>query len=215
MEGTARKIRGLIGLLLTAAIMPACSGEPDEETLLRYARARGMYAEGRFSEAASLLSGMKRFSPALILLGKAEYFAGEGERAEAAFRRAVKLNPSAFEARLYLARILRGRGEREEAEGITESLLADNPQDIRVLRFGSGLAREGGKTAEAAALLDQAAELSAESALVFLDRARLRWIAGRGEDALEDLGRARAMLPRDTPLLKSIEHLESLVREAL
>jgi tetratricopeptide (TPR) repeat protein len=208
------KIRGITGILL-AAILPACSGEAGDEAFLRYTSARGMYAEGRFSEAAALLSNLKKFPPALILLGKAEYFAGEGEKAETAFRRAIKLNPSAFEAKLYLARILRSRGEREEAEKLAESLLADNPQDLRVLRFSSGLARESGKTAEAVVLLDRAAELSAENALVFLDRARLRWIAGRGKDALEDLGRARAMLPWDTPLLKSIEHLESLIREAL
>jgi hypothetical protein len=83
------------------------------------------------------------------------------------------------------------------------------------LRFASGLALERGNTGEAAALLDQAAELAAECALVMLDRARLRWIAGRGAEALADLARARAMLPPDTPLVRSVANLESRIMEAL
>ena len=98
---------------------------------------------------------------------------------------------------------------------ITESLIADNPFEIRTLRFAAELAYETGKNEEAAALLDRAAELSAESAMVLLDRARLRWIAGNGADALQDLSRAKAMLPWDTPLLRSIENLEYRIMEAL
>ena len=84
-----------------------------------------------------------------------------------------------------------------------------------MLRFASNLALERGKTGEAAALLDQAAELSAESALVLLDRARLHWTAGRGVEALEDLSRAKAMLPWETPLARSVEYLETSIKEAL
>jgi hypothetical protein len=82
------------------------------------------------------------------------------------------------------------------------------------LRFASGLVLEKGNTGEAQALLDKAAELSAECALTLLDRARLRWIAGRGAEALEDLARTKAMLPGDTPLARSVENLESRIREA-
>jgi tetratricopeptide (TPR) repeat protein len=215
------KMKGLVPVLACFPwlgiffILAACSPKPNEEDLSRYVRARSLYAGGRFEEAAAMLSGLENFPPALVLRGKAEYFAGEDEKAEAFFRQAVKRNPSAFEARLYLAWILRARGDYPEAEKIAEALLADNPQDIRTLRLSSSLAGERGKTEEAVAFLDEAAELSAEGALVLLDRARLRWIAGRGGEALEDLSRARAMLPPDTPLLRSIEHLETAVKEAM
>jgi hypothetical protein len=63
--------------------------------------------------------------------------------------------------------------------------------------------------------LDRASEFSAESAMVLLDRARLRWIAGNSNEALEDLSRARAMLPWDTPLLRSILNLENIIKGAL
>jgi tetratricopeptide (TPR) repeat protein len=174
-----------------------------------------MYAQGRFAESAGLLAALNHFPPALVLRAKAEYFSGELEKAEQSCRRAIKRRHSSLEAKLYLARILRDRGDLTEAAQAAESLLADNPQDIRALRFASGLALERGNTGEAAALLDQAAELAAECALVMLDRARLRWIAGRGAEALADLARARAMLPPDTPLVRSVANLESRIMEAL
>jgi tetratricopeptide (TPR) repeat protein len=202
-------------ILFCAASLFAGSCAAAEEDLYRYARAGEMYAQGRFSETAELLEGIKNFPPALVLRAKAEYFSGELEKSENSCRLAIRRRPSAYEARLYLARILRDKGEPAGAERIAESLLTDNPQDIRALRFASGLARERGKTEEAAAFLDQAAELSAECALVLLDRSRLHWTAGRGTQALEDLALAKAMLPRDTPLSRSVEHLESSIKEAL
>jgi len=56
-------------------------------------------------------------------------------------------------------------------------------------------------------------EASAESALVFLDRARLRWAGGNGGGALEDLGRAKVLLTRDSPILRAVETLESIISE--
>lgn len=186
-----------------------------EEDLQRYARAGDMYAQGRFAETIGLLEGMNTFPPALVLKAKAEYFSGELEKAEKTCRQAIRQRHSSYEARLYLARILRDRGDQSGAGKITESLLADNPQDIRALRLASNLALERGKAGEAAALLDQAAELSAESAFVLLDRARLHWTAGRGPEALEDLTRAKAMLPWETPLSRSVEYLETSIKESL
>ena len=188
---------------------------PDTETIRLYARASSAYATGRFAETseitAEILKGQKRFVPALVLRAKAEYFSGNFDSAEDSCKRAIKLRPSSFEAKYFLARVLREKGDLPGAVKLTESLLADNPQDIRALRLASDLAFESGKTDEAAVFLDRAAESSAESALVLLDRARLRWIAGKGPEALEDLSRAKAMLPWDTPLLPSITNLENII----
>jgi len=127
----------------------------------------------------------------------------------------LKKQPSFYEGKLYLARILREKGETDTAVRVTESLLADYPQDIRALRFAAELAGESKKYDEAVIFLDKAAELSAESALVFLDRARLRWVAGKGQEALEDLSRAKALLPWDTPLLRIINNLERTIKEVM
>jgi tetratricopeptide (TPR) repeat protein len=187
----------------------------NDETLIRYARAQKSYREGGFSETIKLLQDIRQFVPALVLRGKAEYFSGEPEAAERSFRRARKHNPASAEAGLYLGRILRERGDRAGAEALAEALLADDPLDVRVLRLAADLAWEGGKADSAIAYLDRAAEASAESALVFVDRARARWTAGKGQDALEDLAKAQVLLPWDTPLARSIKNLETTIREAL
>jgi tetratricopeptide (TPR) repeat protein len=190
----------------------SCAKSPDIETIRLYVRASDAYAQGRFTEAAELLHKQNNFPPALVLRAKAEYFSDNLDKAEKSCRRAVKLRPSLLEANLYLARILREKGDLKGADTVMESLLADNPQDIRALRLAAELASDAGKFDEAAVFLDRAAEFSAESALVLLDRARLRWTSGKGAQALEDLSRARAMLPWDTPLLRSISNLEKTIK---
>jgi tetratricopeptide (TPR) repeat protein len=196
-----------------AAVLLSCKAV-DEQTLIQYARAGDLYRQGRFADTSELLAGVKKFPPALSLRGKAEYFSGDLDKAELYCRRAVRYRPTAFEAKLYLARILREKGDVQGAEKLAFDLLADNPYEIRTLRFAAALARQQGKLHEAQSLLDQAAELSAESAMVLLERARMHWTAGRSEQALEDLERANAMLPWDTPLAKSIKQLESIIMEA-
>ena len=200
--------------VIIAVFFVSCSAV-DEQTLFQYARAREMYAQGRFAEASELLKETKTFAPALSLRAKSEYFSGDLDKAELLCRRAVRYRPTAFETKLYLARVLREKGDTQNAEKLAFDLLADNPADVRTLRFASALAQQQGKIHEAQVLLDQAAELSAENAMVLLERARLHWVAGRSAQALEDLNRANAMLPWDTPLARSIEQLESLIREAV
>ena len=201
-------------LVITAVLFSvSCAKTTDTETIRQYAHAAEAYSTGNFYKTMEILNEEKKFPPALVLRAKAEYFYGDLENAEKSCRRALKLRPSSFEAKLFLARILCEKGKLENAVQLMESLLADNPQDIRALRFAAELAGETGRNDEAAALLDRAAEFSAESAMVLLDRARLRWIAGKGKEALEDLSRARAMLPWDTPLLQSIINLEKVIKE--
>jgi len=185
------------------------------ETIHLYARAYEAYAQGRFAETTEILRGAKNFPPAIMLRAKAEFFSGDFENAEISCRKMLRLRPSSYEAKLYIVRILREKGSLPEAIKAAESLLADYPQDIRVLRLAAELAGDAGKNDEAVIFLDRAAEHSAESAMVLLDRARLRWTAGRETEAMEDLSRAKAMLPWDTPLLRSIINLENLIKEVM
>jgi len=197
-----------------AFLFSSCGKQADTETMRVYARASAAYSRGRLADVTGLLSGINHFPPAMMLRAKAEYFLGDFTSAEDTCRKAVKLRPSLTEANLYLARILREKGDYSGAQGIIHSMLSDNPQDIRVLRLAAELAADMGKFDEAAVYLDRASEHSAESALALLDRARLFWVSGRAEDALQDLSRARAMLPWETPLLRSISNLENMIMEA-
>jgi tetratricopeptide (TPR) repeat protein len=204
-------MRGVLLFILCAALVSCVNDTADNETLLLYAKASSVYAKGSYAETAELLAGVKDFVPALVLRGKALYFRGDDDGAESAFRKALRLNPSSAEASLFLARLLRDSDRNDEAARRTEALIRDNPQDIRALRLASDLASAGGDSENAAAFLDRAVEASAETALVFIDRARLRWIGGNGEGALEDLRRAEALLPWDTALSRSIGELRFLI----
>jgi tetratricopeptide (TPR) repeat protein len=199
-------------LFALCADLVSCSKDrADDETLILYAKASSVYAKGNYAETAKILADTKNFVPALVLKGKALYFCGDDNEAESVFRKALRLNPSSAEASLFLARLLRDSGRNDEAMRRTEALIRDNSQDIRALRLASDLASAGGDSENAAAFLDRAVEASAETALVFIDRARLRWIGGNGNGALEDLRRAEALLPWDTALSRSIGELRFLI----
>jgi tetratricopeptide (TPR) repeat protein len=201
--------------LLCITVISCSSAVPDDEVLLLYARSQDVYREGRFVKAAGMLAGERNFVPALVLRGKAEYLSGDLAAARKSLKRALSIKPGNTEASLFLARLCRETGEDDEAQKLTEKILADNPQDIRALRFAAELAKEKGAAGEAASavLLDRAVEASAESALVFLDRARLRWIGGNSAGALEDLECARILLSQDNPVMKAILKLESIISE--
>jgi predicted Zn-dependent protease len=207
---------GLFILCLAGSLVLSCSSkEPNEETLLLYAKASSVYREGRYTEAASMLSDERTFPPSLILRGKALYFSGDDDEAEKLLRRALALRPGNTEAGLYLARLGREKGNLKDARQLIDKILSDDPQNIRALRLAAEIAKDTGPQGEAmaAAYLDQAAEASVESALVFLDRARNRWVSGNGKAALEDLGRAKALLPDNSPLLRSVNNLELIITE--
>jgi tetratricopeptide (TPR) repeat protein len=201
-------MRCLLLIVFCPALFVSCAKEKvDESTLFLYAKAQALYAEGDFTETAKILNGVENFSPALIIRGKSRYFCGEDTRAETDFRRALHLNPSAAEAALFLARLLRDCEKDKDAKILTESLIRNNPQDIRALRLASDLASARGDSEAASAFLDRAVEASTEAALVFIDRARLRWTAGNNSGALEDLARAEILLPPGNSLSGSISAL--------
>jgi len=202
-------------ILFTTGVCGACKEKTNVDDIKLYANALGLYSNGEFSKTAELLSGVNKFLPALTLRAKAEYFSGGLNQAEKSCRRVLKYQPANFEVKLYLARIFREMGQSEKVKELVDGMMADNPNDLRLLRFAAVFAEEQGNMVQAAMLLDKAAELSADSAMVLLDRARLRWIAGKGTDALEDLSRAKAMLPTGVPVFRSIYQLEKTIKEVL
>lgn len=208
-------ICGLACAIMASAVL-SCSPAAkslDKDSLIVYAKAKDLYEKGDFAAAFSALEqekGAARFPPALVLKGKAAYFSGDAERAESAFKQALRARSSSTEALLYLARIARETGRDDEAKKRAESLLADDPSNVRTLRLAASLAADKGETgkAEALAFLDRAIEASSETALAFIERARLRWSSGNTAGALEDLSRARALSGENSPLARAVTRLE-------
>ncbi|MDR0527189.1 MAG: tetratricopeptide repeat protein [Spirochaetaceae bacterium] len=200
----------------------SCSSKTDEETMRLYVRASAFFNEGKFNEAKMLLSGenstkaINHFIPALVLRGKTEYFLNDYKAAEADFRAVLKQNSAHTDATLYLARIMRERGETAGALSLIEALLASDPNDVRVLRFAYELLRNS-EEGEAASIayLDRAVQAGTESAYVLLERARRHWTAGRTEEAISDLSGARALAGEGTALKRVIDNLEKNILEGI
>lgn len=205
-------------IIIVSLLFSACrQKQPNEETLRQYSRASAAYSEGRFSEAAEMLESLASFPPALVLRGKALYFSDQGDEAEKSLRKALSIRPSSTEASIYLVRILKEHGKLEEAESIVTSLISDDPSDIRAFRLAAELSFLKGPAGESqgTVYLDKAIEASTEAALAFLDRARHRWVSGNGNGALSDLRAAKALVPANSALSRSIVTLERTIVEAL
>ncbi|MDR0557878.1 MAG: tetratricopeptide repeat protein [Treponema sp.] len=220
-------MKNLLFILPSASIVfvvaASCAYRVDNETLLLYAKAKNIYDNGDMSGTAAALARdgwaarLGAFPPALMLRGKASYFTDNLDEAEKVFRKALKIRPSAVEASLYLARIMRETGRGGEARNIVEGLLSDDPSNIRVLRLAAATALDNGKAGEAEAVnyLDRAIEASVETALVFIERARIRWISGNAASALDDLERAKTLVCDNEPLSRSIHQLERAIKEVI
>ncbi|MDR1177424.1 MAG: tetratricopeptide repeat protein [Spirochaetaceae bacterium] len=209
-----RGVTGGTGLFLLCILSASCGASlPSPDDMSRYAKARSVYAEGRFQEAAALLLPLKAFPQALTLRGKALYFQGQLEEAGEALARARKLRPSSFEAGLYLARLRSEQGDHEGARELVEELLADDSENIRALRYASELAFLQERPGDGFAFLEKAAGAGGEFALVFLDRARIRWIRGDGKGALEDLEKASLLAGEEGLLGRAVAGLQKTIKE--
>ncbi|MDR1468857.1 MAG: tetratricopeptide repeat protein [Spirochaetaceae bacterium] len=216
-----RFIRLVGGIVLAGFVLFACSACSGQKTgseaeLVRYVRAKVLYDEGRFADALQLLA-KETFIPSQILRGKAFFFSGDRENAEKQLRAVLKKRPSAVEASLYLARVLREKGEGGAAETIVNQILSDDPQNVRALRLAADLQKDKGPeySAEALAYLDRAVEASMETAMAILERARHKWLLGKDAEALADLAGAKTLFPPDTPALKVVDNLQATIEELL
>jgi tetratricopeptide (TPR) repeat protein len=187
-----------------------------EAQLLLYTRAKSLYDAGDFAGTIQLLE-KEKWPQAMVLRGKAFFFSDDGENAEKQFRAVLKKRPSAVEASIYLARILREKGEGEAAMQMVNEIISDDPQNVRALRLAAELQKDKGPeySAEALAYLDRAVDSSMETAMAILERARYKWIMGKDNEALADLAGAKALFPPDTPVTKVVDNLQATIQEFL
>lgn len=216
MQPSSRRIRRIVAIALTA-MLSACGNRHRDRAVSLYAAAAAAYDEGRHEAARA---GAERsleldssFLPALVLAGKAAYFADDGPASILALRRGVRVSPRAGEAALWLARAYRAAGRTGDAWRTCESLLSSDPSSVPALRLASSLALDEGRAAEAYAYLDMAIASAAEGGLAFADRAALRWAKGDREGSLADLDAAIAVLPRGSASRIAATSLRASIEE--
>lgn len=210
---TIRQILLTIIMIALFVLFQGCGhgesgGQLSGEELDRYNRALGLYSEGRYEEAAGLISSLGGAYAAQVLRGKALFFSETYAEAEKTFRKALDLRPSSVEARLYLAFIQRASGSETEARRLAEDILVDDPGNLRAYRLLVDLTED---QQNKGALLNQALDSAGDVALLFVERARSRWIAGDGSGALQDLAAALALLPSDSIMRPPVESLRATI----
>ena len=130
------------------------------------------------------------------------FFAQMGRAAEAAseYRAAIRLAPRFPAAYINLSDLQRAEGKEPEAERTLRDGLSKMPDDA-VLHHALGLSlARSGRSAEAIAELKRASELSADAPFSYAYAVALH-SAGKLDDALAILERARTRHPRDRDVL--------------
>jgi tetratricopeptide (TPR) repeat protein len=204
-------------MTLTAVIVSACTRlnilAPGGKALTLYVRAAERYNEGRYEESANLLKGIRFFIPALVLRGKSFFFLSQFDKAERSFRTALFLSPPQIESALYLARIFRAQGESAKAAETVKSILANDRGNVAALRLAALIEEDlhPDNDGQAAPYLERALESSQEIALVFLERARLRWKSGDAAGSLRDIEAAKTIAAGGGPIYLAAENLEKIM----
>ncbi|HKZ76856.1 MAG TPA: protein kinase [Pyrinomonadaceae bacterium] len=136
-----------------------------------------------------------------VLKGLGE--AGDHQKAEAAFQKALSLDPDLLEARMHMVFIDLTKGEKQHARDEVERLRQEYPNDVGVHFVRGVLARLDSKYDRALRSFDRMVRLNpAELVVVSYNRARIQMYQGKYEEALRELERGAAMEP-DHPLIKT------------
>jgi TolB-like protein/Flp pilus assembly protein TadD len=108
------------------------------------------------------------------------------ELARQAVQRALRLDPTSYEARFAAASLFTGTGEKENREHEKElrALLVERPDDKRVLRATASVLRYlPDREEETIQLYDRAARLPGGDPLALYNKALALWFAGRAREA--------------------------------
>ncbi len=211
-----RKIGFLPAVALLAAtavlfFLGSCSAKrASEKELAAYAEAKILYSQGRLVEAEEALSVFSKSTSlpqARFLLGKTKFFRGDFEGASLVFNGLVRKFPEYREARIWLARALLEQGKKDEAERMTDTLLAEDAGDMRVYYLAGMIKAAKGDVRGSLGYLERSAELGDELAKTYFELARIYYQFGQDEKAEERLKRARSVLQPGNPMLEGIEEL--------
>jgi serine/threonine protein kinase/tetratricopeptide (TPR) repeat protein len=136
-----------------------------------------------------------------VLKGLGE--AGDHEKAEKAFNKALALDPKLLEARMHMVFIYLSRDEKERAREEVERLRDEYPNDVGVNFVRGVLARLDGEYDRALRSFDRMVRLNpAELVVASYNRARIFMYQGRYEDALLELDQGAELEP-DHPLIRT------------
>ncbi len=163
---------------------------------------RAIERDPNFALAYSALGGCF-VNRSLKGLGKA----GDHEKAESAFSKALALDPKLLEARMHMVFIHLHRGEKQKAREDVQRLRGEYPNDVGVHFVRGVLARLDGDYDRALRSFDRMIRLNpAERVVASYNRARILGYRGQHEEALAELDEGAKLEP-DHPLIRAFRAL--------
>jgi tetratricopeptide (TPR) repeat protein len=172
------------------------SREDSDESIKHFERA--VFLDPNFALAHCALGGAYANRVIKGFGGAADY-----ERAEAAFERALALDPKLLEARLHMVFILLARGDKAQARERVAAMQREAPNDVGVQFVSATLARLDGRYEEALEAFARMVKINpAERVVVSYNRARIFMYQRRYDDALAELDLGAAAEPAH-PLVKT------------
>jgi tetratricopeptide (TPR) repeat protein len=162
--------------------------------------------EGKFPEAVTLLEGITAHSPSpvlLDLLGDAHTQAHELAKAEAAYRKAVEIDPSELSHQRGLGQTLLAEEKYPEALKVYEKLSDVMPDDSDVYLRIAQIYRELHQLDKAEENLVKARQYAPGSLEVMYNEAMLYQAQGRFEDAIRVLSDAVTGIKGQSPTVPS------------
>jgi Flp pilus assembly protein TadD len=167
---------------------------PQTAREVSYEEAEAAYNDKRYEDAVELFScyaDQKGENPwGFYMLGLSAWKAGENERAEAAFARAIELDPRHVKSFINLSRVLLETGRPDEAMEKIDSALAIDPRSNTAYRLKGRASALLGDKDDAIAAYRKAIEIDDKDAWSMNNLALIYIQAGRFGDALPPLARA-------------------------
>jgi len=159
---------------------------------------RAVQLDPKFAQAHSALGGCY-VNRVMKGLGEARDY----ELAQAAFSKALALDPTLLEARMHMVFIYLSSNQKQQAREEVERLRSEYPNDVGVHFVRGVLARLDGEYDRALRSFERMVRLNpAELVVASYNRARIFMYQRRWDDALHELDQGAAMEP-DHPLVRT------------
>jgi tetratricopeptide (TPR) repeat protein len=134
-------------------------------------------------------------------LGFAYQELGQHDKAIAAFEEARKLSPKDPAVSGYLIEANIAAKKYAAAADLARAAVADNPDNLRLLRLQAQALRHSGKADQGVAVLEEAVRTHADDPIAYVALAQLYSDLDRGPQAVKVLQDAQAKFPSDTTIV--------------
>ena len=200
---------------MPALLVISCAAHTSEY-LERYVKAYESYARADFASPAVMaaFADAGKFYPSCMLKGKVEYFTGVPQSAVKTFRRALALQQSSVDARVWLARCLLSCNDTvcwEEARNLLFEAIQVDSECIAAHDLLAQYYRETGNNTARMGHLARILEQTSSVAKAYLERAKLYWIEGKDSTALLDIDRALALFDPETELARAALEIQDRI----